>query len=369
MRSPPPRLRCRFKTILPVEVIAAMGRIDERLREESGQMRETLNAASEAARRCVGHRRPAHTSLLPAPEAASTFPSMLPPPCLGPCPLPCSELGKLGLPGYLDANDGTGLPAAVWERVSKTQIEGGIRELERLFSTNAGTAEGLRVVLRQVLDGRGDGPVESLRVVLKGPPEPELPYHPSRLHAPAGVLDARRGGRCRRGPARAVPRPLDGRALGPRGCGPARRPRQVRQGGEKGGMRVGLCRHGCATGAWVRDSSPPLPSSPPPQVADVAEASSDGQVRSKLEANRARIAALSRSRAELDASIPGAYTPVSVRAGSAAPASEADAVRSALKAACAELQVRPASSDAACCLLLPIPASSPCVRPSSTRGL
>ena len=71
-------------------------------------------------------------------------------------PRPCSELAKLGLPGYLDANDGAGLPTAVWERVRQTQVEGGIRELERLFSNNAGSAEGLRLVLRQVLDGRGD---------------------------------------------------------------------------------------------------------------------------------------------------------------------------------------------------------------------
>ena len=71
---------------------------------------------------------------------------------------------------------------------------------------------------------------------------------------------------------------------------------------------------------------------------DVAEASSDGVVRSKLDANRDRIAGLSRSKAELDAAIPQSYAP-----GSAGPAasssSQADSVRASLKAACAELQV------------------------------
>ena len=47
-----------------------MARIDERLREEADQMRETLNAASEAARRYV-HARPclhsAHRCLCPPP--------------------------------------------------------------------------------------------------------------------------------------------------------------------------------------------------------------------------------------------------------------------------------------------------------------
>ena len=60
----------------------------------------------------------------------------------------------------------------------KTQHEGGIRELDRLWSANSAVAEGIKVVLRQV------GPIRQGRV-----PSRSVPTPPCLLLQVASILD------------------------------------------------------------------------------------------------------------------------------------------------------------------------------------
>jgi hypothetical protein len=69
-----------------------------------------------------------------------------------------ATLAALGLPGYLDASEGSGagVPPALWERIRKTQIAGGLAELERLFRGNTAAGEEARATLARVLQTLDD---------------------------------------------------------------------------------------------------------------------------------------------------------------------------------------------------------------------
>lgn len=93
-----------FAGVVPVEVNSAMTELDDRLTLLATEAKDRATKATEDTR---------------------------------------GALSALGLPGALDANEGSGagLPPALWERIRKVQIAGGLAELNRLFTSNAAARE------------------------------------------------------------------------------------------------------------------------------------------------------------------------------------------------------------------------------------
>lgn len=104
-----------FAAIIPVEVAAAMAGVEDKLTAAVADAKEECNRASDEAR---------------------------------------AVLSALGLPGSLDAADPTnsapGVPPTLWERIRKTQIEGGLPELARLQAANAAASDRATTTLREV---------------------------------------------------------------------------------------------------------------------------------------------------------------------------------------------------------------------------
>lgn len=93
-----------FAGVVPVEVNAAMTDLDDRLTLLAADAKERATKSTDDIR---------------------------------------GALSALGLPGALDAGEGSGagLPPALWERIRKVQIAGGLAELSRLFASNGAARE------------------------------------------------------------------------------------------------------------------------------------------------------------------------------------------------------------------------------------
>ncbi len=221
-------MRDLFEDIIPAEIAASLATIPDRVSAIAGSARARSTSATDDAR---------------------------------------STLASLGLPGYLEASsqERAGLPPAVWDRVARVQMDGGLPELERLWGAISRAAAAAGDVLRQA-----DGVISE---------EVETDAH----H------------RAQYGGKRWTATPSDIVVAD---------------------FRAELTKYSALMSA---------------------ASGSDGHIRAKLEAYRPVLDNLSRSRAELDATVPAGPASGTGGAGGSGAFDEAEALRGSLRSAVAAL--------------------------------